>query len=57
MIVEKPKIEWEDFLYQHDGIQLMKELYNLTDEEIKSACVKGISKLIQTKQMGVMDED
>lgn len=51
MGVEKSKIDWEDFLYQHDGIQLMKELYNITNEEIKSACAKGIVALIQTKQM------
>lgn len=45
------KIQWEDFFAQHDGIQVLKEFYNLTDEQLKEACVQGINSLLQTKRL------
>jgi len=48
---DKDKIEWEDFFAQHDGIQGLKEYYNLTDDELRDSCVQGISSLIKTKML------
>ena len=48
---DKDKMEWEDFFTQHDGIQALKEHYNLTDDELREACVQGISSLIKTKML------
>ena len=45
------KIQWEDFFAQHDGIQALKEHYNLTDDELRDSCVQGISSLIKTKML------
>jgi len=43
---KRKSIEWEAFIEQHDGIQLLKDIYNLTDREIQNACIKGIQELI-----------
>lgn len=45
------KIRWEDFFAQHGGIQVLKEYYNLTDEQLKEAFVQGLNSLIQTKSL------
>jgi len=39
-------MNWEEFIAQHDGLQIIKEKYGLTDELITKACVKSISELI-----------
>ena len=48
---DKDKIQWEDFFAQHEGIQDLKEYYTLTDDELREACVQGISSLIKTKML------
>ena len=48
---DKDRMEWEDFFAQHDGIQALKEYYNLTDEQLKEAFVQGLNSLIQTQRL------
>lgn len=45
------KVEWKDFIAQHDGLQLLKERYDLTDEDIEEAFVQGLNSLLQTKNL------
>lgn len=46
----KQPIEWEEFISQHDGLQLIIEYYSLSHKEVKDAMVKSISNLVKLKQ-------
>ena len=42
---------FEEFIAQHDGLSLIKESYNLTDEEMKQAFMDGLNSLLQLKSI------
>ena len=44
-------MEFEEFINQHDGLLMIKEKYELTDEQIKQAFVDGLNSLLQTKML------
>lgn len=42
---------FEEFIAQHDGLSLIKETYNLTDEEMIQAFTDGLNNLLQLKSI------
>ena len=48
---------FEEFIAQHDGFSLIKESYNLTDEEMKQAFIDGLNSLLQLKSIAKKLED
>lgn len=40
---------FEEFIAQHDGLSLIKETYNLTDEEMHKSFIDGLLNLILDK--------
>lgn len=48
---------FEEFITQHDGLSLIKETYNLTDEEMKQAFTDGLNNLLQLKSIAKKFEE